>query len=187
MIFGATGDLAHRKLLPAIYNLAHEGALPERFDADRDGAREMTARGLPERDRGSRSSASRAREPDPEVLDGLLENMRYLSGTFDDAEVYDELQQMRCRSSTTAPGIASQPRLLPLDRAAVLPGDRWRSSAEADLNAVKDAEVRIVIEKPFGYDLASAQKLNRSVLRESSTSRRSSASTTTWARRRSRT
>src|SRR6202008_3081668 len=31
-IFGATGDLAHRKLLPAIYNLAHEGALPERFN-----------------------------------------------------------------------------------------------------------------------------------------------------------
>src|SRR6059058_5026490 len=32
VIFGATGDLAHRKLLPAIYNLAHEGALPERFE-----------------------------------------------------------------------------------------------------------------------------------------------------------
>ena len=31
VIFGATGDLAHRKLLPAIYNLAHEGQLPERF------------------------------------------------------------------------------------------------------------------------------------------------------------
>jgi glucose-6-phosphate 1-dehydrogenase len=32
VIFGATGDLANRKLLPAIYNLAHDGALPERFD-----------------------------------------------------------------------------------------------------------------------------------------------------------
>ena len=31
VIFGGTGDLAHRKLLPAIYNLAHEGALPETF------------------------------------------------------------------------------------------------------------------------------------------------------------
>ena len=31
VIFGATGDLARRKLLPALYNLAHEGALPERF------------------------------------------------------------------------------------------------------------------------------------------------------------
>ena len=32
VIFGGTGDLAQRKLLPAIYNLAHEGALPERFN-----------------------------------------------------------------------------------------------------------------------------------------------------------
>src|SRR5438045_8457652 len=32
VIFGASGDLAKRKLLPAIYNLAHEGALPERFN-----------------------------------------------------------------------------------------------------------------------------------------------------------
>jgi len=32
VIFGATGDLARRKLLPALYNLAHEGALPERFN-----------------------------------------------------------------------------------------------------------------------------------------------------------
>ncbi len=32
VIFGATGDLAHRKLLPALYNLAHEGQLPERFE-----------------------------------------------------------------------------------------------------------------------------------------------------------
>ena len=32
VIFGATGDLGHRKLLPALYNLAHEGSLPERFE-----------------------------------------------------------------------------------------------------------------------------------------------------------
>ena len=49
VIFGATGDLAHRKLLPALYNLAHEGALPERFelvgvsrrDQEHDDFREM--------------------------------------------------------------------------------------------------------------------------------------------------
>ena len=40
-IFGATGDLAHRKLLPALYNLAHEGALPERFNLIGISRREM--------------------------------------------------------------------------------------------------------------------------------------------------
>ena len=36
VLFGATGDLAKRKLLPAVYNLGHEGALPEREDHGRD-------------------------------------------------------------------------------------------------------------------------------------------------------
>src|SRR5579864_2120481 len=54
VIFGATGDLARRKLLPAIYNLAHEGALPERFnligvsrgDLDSDGYRQTAAESI---------------------------------------------------------------------------------------------------------------------------------------------
>ena len=41
-IFGVTGDLAHRKLLPALYNLAHEGALPERFNLVGVARREMS-------------------------------------------------------------------------------------------------------------------------------------------------
>src|SRR5438552_9262786 len=76
VIFGATGDLAHRKLLPAIYNLAHEGALPERFEligvARRDESdadfRELAAQSI---ERFSR------RRPDPEVLAGLLSDVRY--------------------------------------------------------------------------------------------------------------
>jgi glucose-6-phosphate 1-dehydrogenase len=44
VIFGGTGDLAHRKLLPAIYNLAHEGALPERFNLIAVSRSEMSSR-----------------------------------------------------------------------------------------------------------------------------------------------
>ena len=47
VIFGATGDLAHRKLLPALYNLAHEGALPERFELIGVSRRDTAGRGLP--------------------------------------------------------------------------------------------------------------------------------------------
>ena len=79
VIFGATGDLAHRKLLPALYNLAHEGALPERFelvgiarrDQEHDDFREMAQQSI---ERFSR------RRPDPKVLEGLLEDMRYVPG-----------------------------------------------------------------------------------------------------------
>src|SRR6187399_1711892 len=71
VIFGATGDLAHRKLLPAIYNLAHEGSLPERFnlvgfafeDYTDETFRTMMAESI---------NAYSRRAPKPEVLDALL-------------------------------------------------------------------------------------------------------------------
>src|ERR1700716_1221283 len=79
VIFGATGDLAHRKLLPALYNLAHEGALPERFEligiARRDQPHEdFRAIAGESIERFSRT------KPDPDVLEGLLEDVRYLPG-----------------------------------------------------------------------------------------------------------
>src|SRR5690348_16645474 len=90
VIFGATGDLAHRKLLPALYNLAHEGALPERFEligvARRDQAHE-DFRGMA---RESIERFSRTK-PNPDVLEGLIRDMRYVPGAFDDDSVYEEL------------------------------------------------------------------------------------------------
>jgi glucose-6-phosphate 1-dehydrogenase len=77
-IFGVTGDLAHRKLLPALYNLAHEGALPERFNLIGVARREMT-------DEDFRAAAKQAiekfsrRATDATVLDGLLGRMHYVS------------------------------------------------------------------------------------------------------------
>src|SRR5207237_10551951 len=70
VIFGATGDLAHRKLLPALYNLAHEGALPERFDLVGVARSEMTDEQFQETVRESIERFSRTR-PDPNVLEGL--------------------------------------------------------------------------------------------------------------------
>ena len=63
VIFGATGDLARRKLLPAIYNLAHEGALPERFNLIGVSRGELTQRASSARSPPSRSARSRARRP----------------------------------------------------------------------------------------------------------------------------
>ena len=83
VIFGASGDLAARKLLPALYNLAHEGALPERFNLIGAARREQTDDEFREVARESISSNSR-REPDDQVLEGLLERMRYVSVPFDD-------------------------------------------------------------------------------------------------------
>src|SRR5437763_6589959 len=86
-IFGATGDLAKRKLLPAIYNLAHDGSLPERFnligvsrgDIAHDDYRAMARESIEEYSRTP---------PKDEVLEALLKNVRYVPGTFDDADAY---------------------------------------------------------------------------------------------------
>ena len=85
MIFGGTGDLAHRKLLPAFYNLAHEGALPERFNLIAVSRSDIPHGDYRDDGRESIEKYSR-RQPDPQVLDKLLEHVRYVPGTFDDAE-----------------------------------------------------------------------------------------------------
>src|SRR5947209_11594098 len=91
VIFGATGDLAKRKLLPAIYNLAHEGALPERFNLIGVSRSDMPDDEFREQAKESIAQFSR-RQPDERVLESLLERMRYVSGSFDDESMYDRLR-----------------------------------------------------------------------------------------------
>ncbi len=161
VIFGATGDLAHRKLLPALYNLAHEGALPERFELVGVSRREQAHDDFRDMARESIERFSR-RSPDPKVLSGLIEDMRYVPGAFDDDEVYGELDRV-LRAFDERAGqelnrvfyLSTAPQFFP-----VISG----KLGAAGLTRAENAETRIVIEKPFGYDLASARKLNADVL-----------------------
>src|SRR5947209_9668302 len=73
VIFGATGDLAHRKLLPALYNLAHEGALPERFELIGVARREKADEDFQQICKESIEQYSR-RKPDGDVLKGLIDD-----------------------------------------------------------------------------------------------------------------
>src|SRR2546430_12906675 len=90
VIFGATGDLAKRKLLPAIYNLAHEGALPERFNLIGVSRGEQTDEEFQSMARESIEQFSR-RPADDQVLGSLVERMRYVAGSFDQGDMYDRL------------------------------------------------------------------------------------------------
>jgi glucose-6-phosphate 1-dehydrogenase len=161
VIFGATGDLAHRKLLPALYNLAHEGALPERFEMIGVARRDQEDENFQDMARESIDRFSR-RRPDANVLDGLLEDMRYVPGAFDDDQVYSELGQVLREFDERAGEplnrifyLSTAPQFFP-----VIAG----KLGAAGLSECEHAETRIVIEKPFGYDLASARELNARVL-----------------------
>ena len=161
VIFGATGDLAHRKLLPALYNLAHEGALPERFELIGVARREKPDDEFREMAKESIERYSRHR-PDPAVLEGLLRDMRYVSGTFDEDKVYDEIDRILCDFDERAGlqhnriyYLSTAPEFFPII-AGKIGGQR--------MDACEQADVRLVIEKPFGYDLESARMLNSQLL-----------------------
>jgi glucose-6-phosphate 1-dehydrogenase len=161
VIFGATGDLAHRKLLPALYNLAHDGALPERFELIGVARRDQPDDDFQQVARESIERFSR-RRPDPAVLDGLVANMRYIAGTFDDDTVYAQIESTLKEFDEHAATqlnrvfyLSTAPQFFP-----VIAG----KLGAAGLDCAPDRETRIVIEKPFGYDLASARQLNAQVL-----------------------
>ncbi|MHB1808506.1 MAG: glucose-6-phosphate dehydrogenase [Solirubrobacteraceae bacterium] len=162
VIFGATGDLARRKLLPALYNLAHDGALPERFNLIGVARREK-----PHDDyRADCEEAIRRfsrRPPDDEVLRMLLRNVKYVPGVFDDDGVYRRIEAT-LRGFEEHGGmplarlfyLSTAPSFFPVIVEAL--GRRGLASRE------QVEGVRCIIEKPFGTSLAEASALNRRVL-----------------------
>src|SRR5688572_23792089 len=161
VIFGATGDLARRKLMPAIYNLAHEGQLPERFNLVGSSRSEKEHEDFLGEMRESVEQFSRT-PPKPELVDALLGRAKYVSGVFDDPQVYDELGKVLAGYDDEA-GITFN-RVFYLSTAPEFFPVIVRSLGEHGLDRVDGAQVRVVIEKPFGYDLASARALNDEVL-----------------------
>ena len=161
VIFGGTGDLAHRKLLPALYNLAHEGALPERFEVIGIARSPYGDEEFRDEARASIARFSRTR-PDPDVLDGLLADIRYLPGSFDTPDLYGEIERVLHEFQQGAGQplnrvfyLSTAPQFFPVIAEAL---------GASGLAQVQDVQTRIVIEKPFGYDLQSACALNRTLL-----------------------
>jgi glucose-6-phosphate 1-dehydrogenase len=161
VIFGATGDLARRKLLPAIYNLAHEGALPERFNLIGSSRSDMSDEAFATQAGDAIRQFSR-REPDETVLKELLANVRYVSGTFDQDGVYDQIKvgldafdEQAGQPLNRAFYLSTAPEFFP-----IIVGQLGAHG----LTHHDGAEVRAVIEKPFGTTLAEARELNHRVL-----------------------
>ena len=158
VIFGASGDLTRRKLLPALYNLVEEKLLPEPF------AVLGVARPPIQEDAYRTEMRERIAEAEGEALDEALwarigDRLHYTHGEFDDPQLYlrlrDQLGEIDRKHGT--PGnylfyLAVPPSLfatvavhLADSGLASESGGHWR---------------RVIIEKPFGHDLASARALN---------------------------
>ncbi|MEU9332588.1 glucose-6-phosphate dehydrogenase [Streptomyces sp. NPDC048290] len=158
VVFGVTGDLSRKKLMPAVYDLAHRGLLPPGFSlvgfARRDRADDDFARIV--RDAVAEHSRTPFRE---EVWRQLAEGMRFVPGDFDDDTAFKELRMVveeldaaRGTSGNYAFYLSVPPKFFP----KVVRQLKRHGLADAPDGAWR----RAVIEKPFGHDLASARELN---------------------------
>ncbi|MCV7219692.1 glucose-6-phosphate dehydrogenase [Mycolicibacterium elephantis] len=158
VIFGVTGDLARKKLMPAIYDLANRGLLPASFSlvgfARREWADENFSQVVYE------AVKKNARTPfRQEVWDRLAEGIRFVQGTFDDeaafaplAETLEKLDAERGTAGNHAFYLSIPPNAFQVV---------CEQLQKSGLARPQDGHwSRVVIEKPFGHDLQSARELN---------------------------
>jgi glucose-6-phosphate 1-dehydrogenase len=167
IICGATGDLTDRKLAPALYNTLLGGFLPPEFTVVGFARRELSDRDFREHLLESINTHSRNRPVKPAIWESFARGIEYHRGDLDDPAAYRELAKRLDRIDRdrgTAGNrlfyLAVPPNLYPeivnqLDRAGLAaPGERRRSGS-------RRGWTRVIIEKPFGWDVDSARTLNR--------------------------
>jgi len=151
VLFGAAGDLARRKLLPGLYHLALAGLLPEEWRLIASSNRELSDEEFRERARQAIEEFGRSR-PEGDAWNRFAERLWYVGGGFAPGST-DRV----ARATATAQSELGSSRKLVFCAVppSVFPGI-VRGLGEAGLTD----GARVVLEKPFGTDLASAQELN---------------------------
>lgn len=145
VIFGATGDLAVKKLFPALSSLMSDDLLPK-------GARIIA---VSRRDWGTSEFRAFLRESGSDISDRLIEHIEYADVDFDVRRGYDRLKKVLDET-------ANSQLLIYLSLAP-----RWFTPVIEDLrdaDILKRGQVKLLLEKPFGTDTASAEALNSALL-----------------------
>ena len=161
VIFGVTGDLARKKLLPAIYDLANRGLLPGGFTLVGYGRRDWTQADFQAYVREAIDAGARTNFHD-NVWQRLAEGLQFVKGNFDDDAAFDTLAETLKRSDVergTAGNWAYYLSVPPEFFADVVHQLDRSGMAHAGENEWR----RVIIEKPFGHDVESARELNEIV------------------------
>lgn len=167
VIFGASGDLTRRKLFPALYALAHDNLLPERFAVIGFARREKSHEQFREEMLAAVNEFSRFRPVRPEAWERLARGIYYVSAAFEDAAGYAALgkllTEVEARYGTCgnrmyylATPPESYPSVVAQLGAAGLVSAPWPELSGTDWPCWS----RVIVEKPFGHDLATAAALN---------------------------
>jgi glucose-6-phosphate 1-dehydrogenase len=159
IIFGASGDLTARKLVPSLYRLRQKGRLPE-------GTRVLGVSRRPLDDERFRQGLEKAAREylggrfDLSSWQGFAPSLHYLPGDMTRSEFYPRLEE-----AASGLGASDSPRVYYLATAPSLFSAAVERLGEAGLVARQGAARRVVLEKPFGRDGASARALNEQVHR----------------------
>ncbi len=162
VIFGATGDLTRRLLIPALYNLAAGGLLPDGFCLIGVGRTKLSSDAL--RNSLAKSLREFATRPvDDAIANQLLKSVTHLQGQAENPQTYEALRQELDRIERMRPTRGNRLFYLATPPAAFAPigCHLGRSGLAREENG---AWRRIIVEKPFGTDLVSARMLNQKLL-----------------------
>ncbi|HET7436589.1 MAG TPA: glucose-6-phosphate dehydrogenase [Thermoanaerobaculia bacterium] len=166
VIFGASGDLTQRKLLPALYSLAHDGLLPPGQTIIGFARQEYNDESFRKAMREACDKHARTKPVDDAIWDVFARGLFYEQGDFGDASAYQRLRK-RLEEFDATRGTGGR-RLYYL---AVPPqffepiADRLGDEKMVHSPDSGEPYTRVIIEKPFGHDLATALELNRVVVR----------------------
>jgi len=163
VIFGASGDLTKRKLIPALYNLALEKRLPERFAVVGYARSEMTHEIFRDKMREAVKEFSRTGLKDEAVWQAFANTLYYVRGGYEENDGFQSLKDFVDgfdRGSRVLPArvfyLATPPDLYGTITARIAAAGLAPKEPDGD-----QPRARVVIEKPFGTDLQTARELNR--------------------------
>jgi glucose-6-phosphate 1-dehydrogenase len=163
VIFGASGDLTRRKLIPALFALYASRTLPEPFTIVGVARTHLGHDEFRLRLREAVSEFGRVEPPSETVWDRFARNLHYLAGDPTDADTYTRLGALLAEVEGARGGARN--RIFYCSTPPSLYDDIVEHLGQSGLAAQDGGFRRIVIEKPFGHDLASAQALNRQLAR----------------------
>ena len=164
VIFGATGDLTHRKLVPALYNLAHEGQLPQSFAIIGFARRPKTHEQFRAELRDSVAQFSRFQPINPAVWDSLAQGIFYHQSEFADTEGYQKLNaflQKLDGERGTAGNRLFYLATAPTEFIGII--EHLGANDLVHKEQAGGGSQRIIVEKPFGRSLETAEELNHAL------------------------
>ncbi len=161
VIFGASGDLTKRKLVPALYNLALEHAIPGEFTVVGVSRSAMSDAQFRDAMREGVDEFSRTGKAKPAVWDGFAQGMYYIPGNTKDPDTFhklkaelDKLDKQRGASGNRIFYLSTPPGIF---------GEIIEGLGVSGLNKQDQGFSRIIIEKPFGRDYETARALNEEI------------------------